>query len=120
VNDDLPRWVELTVAGLLVVSGLIVVIAAGGIVRFEDSFQRMHSAAIVSTGSSWCLAVAAILLFSSLEHRAVLHPWLIPVVLAVTVPVTSVLLARVTLFRRRVAQEPGTPEPLSRAAPARD
>ncbi|HWS27537.1 MAG TPA: hypothetical protein VN259_13335, partial [Xanthomonadales bacterium] len=46
---------------------------------------------------------AAAMQFSYLEGRLALHPLLIPVVLAITVPVTTVLLARVSLFRQRAA-----------------
>jgi len=48
-----------------------------------------------------------------LEARPVLHPWLIVILLSITVPVTTVLLARVALFRRRTAGHADTPPPLS-------
>jgi multicomponent K+:H+ antiporter subunit G len=33
----------------------------------------------------------------------VLHAWLIPVLMSITVPVTTLLLARAALFRKRMA-----------------
>ena len=96
-------WIELVVAGLLVVSGLLVLVAAIGFVRLQDFFLRMHPPALAYTLGSWCVAIAAALYFSYLEGRLALHPLLIPVVLAITVPVTTVLLARVSLFRQRAA-----------------
>jgi multicomponent K+:H+ antiporter subunit G len=35
----------------------------------------------------------------------VLHAWLIPVLLSITVPVTTLLLARAALFRKRMSGE---------------
>jgi multicomponent K+:H+ antiporter subunit G len=111
--NPLPSWVEAAVAGLLVLSGLFVVISAIGFLRLTDFFVRMHPPALAYTFGSWCVTLAGILYFSTLESRAVLHPWLIIILLSVTVPVTTVLLARVALFRRRVAGAANTPPPLS-------
>jgi len=52
---------------------------------------------------SWCVALAAMLYFSALDSRLALHPWLILILLSMTVPVTTLLLARVALFRWRAA-----------------
>ncbi|MNZ40393.1 putative monovalent cation/H+ antiporter subunit G [compost metagenome] len=49
------------------------------------------------------MALASILYFSVLTSRPVLHAWLIPVLLAITMPVTTLLLARAALFRKRMA-----------------
>ena len=47
-----------------------------------------------------------------------LHPLLLPVLLAITVPVTTVLLARVSLFRRRLAGADDTPRALASREPS--
>jgi len=73
----------------------------------------MHPPALAYTFGSWCVTLAAILYFSTIEARAVLHPWLIIIMLSVTVPVTTLLLARVALFRRRAAGTAETPPALS-------
>lgn len=96
-------WVEVIVAGLLVLSGLLVLVAAIGFARLPDFFLRMHPPALAYALGGWCVAIAAALYFSYLGGRLALHPLLIPIVLSITVPVTTVLLARVSLFRRRVA-----------------
>lgn len=116
---EVPFWVEAIVAALLVASGLFVVISALGFLRLRDFFLRMHPPALAYTFGSWTVTLAGILYFSVIEGRPVLHPWLITIVLAVTVPVTTVLLARVALFRRRAAGAEDTPPPLS-ARTARD
>jgi multicomponent K+:H+ antiporter subunit G len=113
MTGGIPPWLEAIVAALLVLSGLFVLVSAVGFVRLKDFFVRMHPPALAYTGGTWSVTLAGILYFSALEKRAALHPWLIMIVLAMAVPVTSLLLARVVLFRRRAAGSPDTPPPLS-------
>jgi multicomponent K+:H+ antiporter subunit G len=87
--------VEVIVAGLLILRGLFVLVSAVGFARLPDFFLRLHPPALAFTLGSWCVALAAALYFSFLEKRAALDPMLIPLLLAITVPVTTVLLARV-------------------------
>ncbi len=111
---EAPFWVEVIVAGLLVLSGLFVLISAIGFLRLPEFFLRMHPPALAYTFGSWCVTLAGILYFSVLGERLTLHPWLIIIMLSMTVPVTTVLLARVALFRRRVAGDSNTPPVLTR------
>jgi multicomponent K+:H+ antiporter subunit G len=111
--NPVPFWAEAAVAGLLVLSGVFVVISAIGLLRLPDFFLRMHPPALAYTFGSWSVALAGVLYFSLLEGRVALHPWLIVVLLSITVPVTTVLLARVALFRRRLAGAAETPPPLT-------
>ena len=113
MSPGVPLWVEAAVALLLVLSGTFVVISAVGFTRFQDFFLRMHPPALAYTFGSWCVALAGILYFSMFEGRLALHPLLIIIMLCMTVPVTTVLLARVALFRRRTAGAANTPPPLS-------
>ena len=113
MNVNLPFLAELVVSALLVLSGLFVLVSALGFLRLEDFFLRMHPPALAYTLGSWSVAAAGVLYFSALEGRLVLHPWILVVVLAITVPVTTVLLSRVALFRRRQAGDADTPPPLS-------
>jgi len=113
MSAAVPLWVEGVVAALLVLSGVFVVIAAIGFSFLRDFFQRMHPPALAYTFGNWCVTLASIVYFSTREERVAAHPVLITVTLAMTVPVTTVLLARVTLFRRRMANAPGTPLPMT-------
>jgi multicomponent K+:H+ antiporter subunit G len=113
MNAGVPGWAQAVVAVLLLMSGVFVVISAVGFLRLRDFFLRMHPPALAYTFASWCVTLAGILYFSMVESRLVLHPWLIIVMLAITVPVPTVLLARVALFRRRVAGVAETPPPLT-------
>ena len=103
MNAELALWVEIPGAILLVLGGLFALIGATGLLRMKDYFQRMHPPALASTLGAWCVALASIIYFSALKSTPVLHAWLIPILLAITVPVTTLLLARAALFRKRMA-----------------
>lgn len=113
MNPSMPFWVQVVVSVLLVLSGIFVVISALGFLRFPDFFLRMHPPALAYTFGSWSVTLAAILYFSMAAGSLQLHPWLIIIMLSITVPVTTVLLARAALFRRRTAGDAETPPPLS-------
>lgn len=109
----MPMWVEIVLSVLLVASGLFAVFAATGIVTLPTFFQRMHPPALAYTFSTWCVTLASIISASMREGKLVLHPWIIIILLSITVPVTTLLLSRAALFRRRDAGDPSIPPPLS-------
>lgn len=113
MSHPLPAWLEALVAGLLVLSGVFALLSAWGFVGLRDFFARMHPPALAYTGGTWCAVLAGVVYFSALEAQAEPRQLLIIILLFMTVPVTSVLLARVTLFRRRAARLPDTPPPLT-------
>ena len=96
-----PFWVEALVSVLLVFSGLLALAGAVGLLRLKDFFERMHPVTLGSTLGTWCACAASMAFFSALEARPVIHAWLIPILLCITVPITTILLARAALFRKR-------------------
>lgn len=98
-----PAWVEALVGALLLASGIASVLAGLGLVRLRTLFMRMHPPALASTLGVWAVAAASIVWFSALDSRPVLHAWVIPILMSITVPVTTSLLARAALFRKRQA-----------------
>jgi multicomponent K+:H+ antiporter subunit G len=110
--NQLPFWVELLVAVLLLLSSVFALSGALGLIRLKEFFQRMHPPALASTLGTWCVALASILYFSALKQGPVLHAWLIPILMAITVPVTTLLLARAALFRKRMSGDK-VPEEIS-------
>ncbi|MGV3710855.1 MAG: Na+/H+ antiporter subunit G [Gemmatimonas sp.] len=113
MSEAMPFWVELLVSLLLMASGVFVMISAVGFWRLRDFFVRMHPTALAYTGGTWCVALASVVAFSAIEGQLALYPLLVVVIMAITVPVTTVLLARVALFRRRTSGAPNTPLALS-------
>lgn len=108
----MPPWSELVVAALLLASGIVVLVAALGLWRLPDFFLRMHAPALASTLAAWIVTLASIVHFSTRGGGLALHVWLIIIVLSITAPVTTVVLARAALFRRRLAGD-ALPPPLS-------
>jgi multicomponent K+:H+ antiporter subunit G len=116
MSAPMALWVEVVVALLLVLSGLCTLAAGVGLLRFESFFMRMHPPALAFSLSAWCVTLATIVYFTAHERALSLHAWLIVIFLSMTVPVTTTLLARTELFRRRT--QPGqageeVPAPLS-------
>jgi multicomponent K+:H+ antiporter subunit G len=108
-----PLWVEAVVAVLLIASGIASLIAAAGIVRLPGLFLRLHAPALAGSFGAWSVALASVVYFSALEGHAVLHTLAIPLLLAITLPFSTVLLARAALFRKR-QDGANIPPPLSR------
>jgi multicomponent K+:H+ antiporter subunit G len=106
-----PYWVELLASLLLVASGILALTGAIGLVRLRSFFDRMHPPALGATLATWCACGASLAYFSALQGRPVLHAWLIAILMCITVPITTILLARAALLRMRAAGE-GVPAPL--------
>ena len=103
---------DAIVAVLLLASGLAVLAAALGLLRLPDFFLRMHAPAIAYTLGSWSVTLATVIHFTAHDGVLSLHAWLIIILLSITAPVTTLLLARAAVFRRRNAGEE-VPQPLS-------
>ena len=109
MTTHIPIWIEAVVATLMIASGLLSLIAALGLVRLREFFQRLHPPALANTLGAWCACLASIAYFSALEGRPVLYPVILNVLLAITAPITTALLARAALFRMRQARSAGSP-----------
>ncbi|MFT3780015.1 MAG: monovalent cation/H(+) antiporter subunit G [Ottowia sp.] len=118
---DMPPWAEITIAVLLLISAVVALASAVGLVRLSDFFSRMHVPALTATLGVWCVTNAAVLYFSLQDGGLHIYYWLVAVFMTVTVPVTTVLLTRAALFRMRAHGAPGIPAPLGlRAKSAED
>ena len=69
--------------------------------RGFDPRQPHQLPAIIATLGMWCIMHACIFYFSLLGHDMALHPLLIALFIAITVPVTTIFLMRAALFRAR-------------------
>ena len=109
----MPALADILVAALLVCSGVVVLVAALGLWRLPDFFLRMHAPALASTLGAWIVTLASIVHFSTRGAGLSLHVWLIIIVLSISAPVTTIVMARAALFRRRPAGD-ALPGPLQR------
>ena len=112
----LPPWSEAIVALALLASGVVVLVAAVGLLRLADFFTRMHAPALAQTLAAWLVCFASVLHFSTRGAGLALEVWLVIIVLSITVPVATVVLARAALFRRRQAGD-DLPPPLEARRP---
>ncbi len=110
--NEVPFWVQLLVSTLLVLSGLLALSGAIGILRLKQFFQRMHPPALASTLGTWSACAACIAWFSALASEPLVHTWVIPILLCVSVPITTLMLSRAALLRLREAGA-DVPAPLS-------
>lgn len=96
----LPLWISLPVAILLVISGVLTLIGALGLLRLPDFFSRIHAPTLGNTLGVFCVLVASILATSILEKTTVFHYLLITILLFITSPVTAMLLMRAAIKRK--------------------
>ena len=101
--SPMPWVLEAVVATLLLASGALSIVAAVGLVRLKGYFTRLHAPALASTGGVWCVTAATIVYFSVLTGEVALYPIVVSILLAVTAPVATLVLARTGLFRGRLA-----------------
>jgi len=112
MSASAPLWVQWLAAALIVIGSLFALAGALGLVFLKKGFQRLHPPALASTCGAWCISGAALAYFSALERTPALYVWLIPILLAITVPVSTLLIARAALFRQRQINDPDVPPPL--------
>lgn len=103
---------EWLIAALLVVSGMFALAAALGLARGRAFFDRLQLAGLAYTGAIWSMGLAAAIYFSWSGDTLSLRPIVLAVLLGVTTPIPTVLLARAALFRLRQAHAPDVPPPL--------
>lgn len=114
---ELPFWVDLVTAILVVLGALAALIGAFGLVRLPTFYQRIHPPTLGTTVGVWSIAIATVLQFSALEETTSLSAMLIPIFIAMTMPITTIFLMRASLFRDRLAGRPVPPN-LTRQANA--
>lgn len=105
----IPLWAQIIICALLLISAFFTLLAALGIVRFEHFYQRMHPIAIVVTLGAWCVCIAAFIFFTCVQAKPTTQMVLIFITLAITLPISTVTLARTVLFRKRQAGKPVPP-----------
>jgi len=92
-----------------VVGALFALIGAFGLMRLPTFYQRIHPPTLGTTVGVWSIALATVLQFSALEKTASVSAILIPIFVAMTMPITTIFLMRAALFRDRLAGRPVPP-----------
>ena len=99
---NLPAWVAIPVALLLVISGLLTLTGSLGLLRLPTFYTRIHAPTLGNTLGVFGVLVASMLLSSALQERFVVHQILITLFLVITSPVTTMLLMRAAIKRQQL------------------
>jgi multicomponent K+:H+ antiporter subunit G len=91
-TNELPVWIILPAALLLIAGGLLTAIGSLGLLRLEPFYARMHGPSIGNTLGLGCVLTASMLISSALAHRPILHEILVTVFMVITAPLTAILL----------------------------
>jgi multicomponent K+:H+ antiporter subunit G len=118
MNVSSVSWVDVVTGALAVIGSLAALIGSFGLLRFRTFFQRVHTPTLGATIGTWAFAAATVSQVSFAAGKLYVHVLLIAVLLALTAPVTAVLLMRAALLRARTRGEEGVPF-LPRNAPSK-
>lgn len=110
---DLPAWAALPAALLLLLGAGLAFIGSLGLLRLGSFYERVHAPTLGTTLGAGCVLAASMVFFSALQARPVLHEVLIAVFVAITTPVTLLLLVRAALHRDRCEGSREVPAPLA-------
>lgn len=114
---DIPLWAALPVSALLLLGAALALIGSAGLLRLGRFYERLHAPTLATTLGIDCVLLASMLFFSVVQTRPVLHEALIAVLMAVTTPVTLMLLARAALHRDRQEGSEEVPPSLQERPP---
>ena len=109
VVDNLPQWVQITVAVLLVVGGVFAVVGGVGLVRFPDFYMRLHAPTKASTLGVGGVLLASIAMSWARGEPGV-HELLITLFVFITAPVSANLMAMAALHQRVPSTAPVPPD----------
>ncbi|MFT3811929.1 MAG: monovalent cation/H(+) antiporter subunit G [Acidovorax sp.] len=101
--NTLPLWAEWLVAVLALAGAAVALLGSLGLLRWRTYFERVHAPSVIATLGCWCLVAASCVYFSLAGRHWAVHPLLIALLVAITVPVTTIFLMRAALFRARRA-----------------
>jgi multicomponent K+:H+ antiporter subunit G len=104
-----PVWVDALTAALVLIGAVTALIGSFGLLRVRTFFQRVHPPSLVATVGTWGVTLATVVQASFATGRPFLHALLIPLFVAFTTPITTVLLTRAALFRARQRGASGVP-----------
>ncbi len=104
-NGVIPFWADLLGSLLLISGSLLTLIGSLGLLRLPNLFARMHGITLGNTLGLGCVLLASILLASIHAERFVFQEVLITLFMISTSPVTTILLMRSGIYRKRADTE---------------
>lgn len=98
--ENLPLWISIPAAILLILSGIITLVGSLGLVRLINFYSRVHAPTMGNTLGVFALLLASMTIFSYIEQRIVIQELFITLLLVITSPGTAILLMRAAIKRR--------------------
>ncbi|ODT77913.1 MAG: cation:proton antiporter [Nitrosomonadales bacterium SCN 54-20] len=98
----IPFWADLLGSLLLISGSLLTLIGSLGLLRLPNLFARMHGITLGNTLGLGCVLLASILIASIHAERFVFQEVLITLFMISTSPVTTIMLMRSGIYRRRM------------------
>lgn len=102
---DLPDWILVLVALLLLSGGALTLIGCIGMLRLDNFYKRVHAPTLGTTLGGGLVLIASIVYFSAAGGRFVLHEILITVFMIVTTPITFLTLMQAVRHREQRAKQ---------------
>jgi multicomponent K+:H+ antiporter subunit G len=96
---EIPIWAALFTAMLVLVGAALTFIGSLGLMRLKSFNARLHAPTLGTTLGTGCIALASMVYFSTVQTRPVLHELLFVLFIAVTTPITLLVLVPAALFR---------------------
>ena len=110
-------WAQIVIAMLVLAGAALALLGSIGLLRLPTFFERVHAPAIIATSACWCILGGCLLFFSLQGKGLALQPALIALFIAITVPITTIVLMRASMFRARQAGQ-DVPANISHGAPS--
>jgi len=108
--QNLPLWVALPAALLVVAGSTLTLLGTLGLVTLKSFYDRLHAPTLGTSWGTAAILLASMLVFGWTEGRLVLHELVIGIFVMVTTPVTLMLLGRAALYRDRGEGSAEVPE----------
>ncbi|HYH41676.1 MAG TPA: monovalent cation/H(+) antiporter subunit G [Burkholderiales bacterium] len=96
---EVPAFIAFVTAALVLAGAALALIGSLGLLRLKSFYDRLHAPTLGTTLGTVLIAIASMVLFSTLESRPVIHEVLIGVFMTITTPVTFMLMARAARHR---------------------
>ena len=106
----LPDWAAAVTAACLLLGALLAFIGSAGLLRLDSFYKRVHAPTLGTTLGAFFVLAGSIVFFSASQSRPVIHEVLIGLFLALTTPISLMLLVRAALYRDRQTNAPDVPQ----------
>lgn len=106
---ELPWFAAVPVALLLLAGAGLTLVGSLGLLRLRSFYERLHAPTLGTSYGMGCILLASMIFFSVLQTRLVVHEVVIGLFVILTTPVTLMLVARASLHRDRLEENPQVP-----------